>query len=827
MPMVDADWTISRSTGNIRYIGQDHPGGSVITAGSFVAGTYYEIRTIGTTDFTLIGASSNTVGEKFVATGVGTGTGTAKQVASYATVIEFHRWLQDFADQEVSSGDDEHDITDLTSSDRSTDNIITLLNGYNIDDTAAEHLYDGSIIQANGDTIYDGIVNFGNNTVVIQLLQNGTLLTDDWWNYSTGGAHDGSANATVLTDSTESWATDEWADYVIVNVTDGSKGIIASNTATTITLTSDGLNGGTDNDFDASDVYLIAKGLNSDSTSGISHRFMVKVRDNGVDIDQRKLIGTSRTFTRTFSEFKINATARGNNVLALSDSQDLNNATDESTVAGWTTITNTEGLRSIDISGDGTPEEYYSEWNKDTFTINQFYERMKWLVRDASTSTIGGMNGELFRGITHSFAYDGETGTAPVTNDTLAWGTAIAYTGETGAGFSVGEAVHEDSATPAWKGRIIAIDDNGTTGTLIVDVRTGTVTNADTFTGQTTSTGATVNGTPTVVSGGGTMVALAVDDNGTTGNLYVQVTRGAAPSDNVILYNAQTNTATIDVANNVTVNGTVTERAVSTPFIGQSTGSALIGAYGIGLEAADTSASDIFTDLSGATITPPNNVTFSVLGLISGEDRVLVTNNNNGAPDFNQLTLATTLAGGTETTVNVSAATIPADTPSPSGILRITLDDGRRRRVPYTAVPDTSNFTIASTDFLDPDDATAGNGVMIAYIDELATGSSVSAGSFTIGVRYRITAVGTTDFTLIGAASNTVGLVFTATGAGTGTGTADTVDVSASFTTVYNADRSLFIRVRDGGSSPIKTFETTGTLSSTGGSVTAIRTSDA
>lgn len=51
-------------------------------------------------------------------------------------------------------------------------------------------------------------------------------------------------------------------------------------------------------------------------------------------------------------------------------------------------------------------------------------------------------------------------------------------------------------------------------------------------------------------------------------------------------------------------------------------------------------------------------------------------------------------------------------------------------------------------------------------------GGSVTAGAFVTGVVYRITFVGTTDFTLIGAASNTVGQVFEATGAGTGTGTA-------------------------------------------------------
>jgi len=50
-----------------------------ITAGSFVALTEYQILTVGSTDFTLIGASANTVGINFTATGVGSGTGTAYQ----------------------------------------------------------------------------------------------------------------------------------------------------------------------------------------------------------------------------------------------------------------------------------------------------------------------------------------------------------------------------------------------------------------------------------------------------------------------------------------------------------------------------------------------------------------------------------------------------------------------------------------------------------------------------------------------------------------------------------------------------------------------------
>ncbi len=51
--------------------------GIIQTAGSFVTTRVYTIQSIGTTDFTLIGAATNTVGLAFTATGPGTGTGTA------------------------------------------------------------------------------------------------------------------------------------------------------------------------------------------------------------------------------------------------------------------------------------------------------------------------------------------------------------------------------------------------------------------------------------------------------------------------------------------------------------------------------------------------------------------------------------------------------------------------------------------------------------------------------------------------------------------------------------------------------------------------------
>ena len=51
-------------------------------------------------------------------------------------------------------------------------------------------------------------------------------------------------------------------------------------------------------------------------------------------------------------------------------------------------------------------------------------------------------------------------------------------------------------------------------------------------------------------------------------------------------------------------------------------------------------------------------------------------------------------------------------------------------------------------------------------------GVTVNAGSFVTGNVYTISGIGTTNFMAIGAASNTIGVVFTATGPGTGNGTA-------------------------------------------------------
>lgn len=552
---------------------------------------------------------------------------------TYATVIDFHRWLQDLADDDVAVGDDELDITNLDPSRRSTDNIITLINGYTIGDTEAEHLFDGSIIYADGDEIYDGIVNFGNADVQIQMIANGIVLTDDWWNQA--GA-----------------------------------------------------------------------GLNPNAAQGVSHRFMIKTRTSGADVDGRRLLGTSRTYLKTFSEFKINGTSRGNNVLALTDSLDLNNETAAATVLGWTTITNTEGYAAIDVDNNATDEYYYSEWNRDTYTINQFYERMKWLTMDGSASTLYGLNGELFRGITHQVGIDNPSATDFSAFEAVSWATGT--------------------------GQMFAID----------DVNAGTV-------------------------------------------MWIQLLTGVAPVEDQTITGGGSG-ATADAT------AAIVDRSatISTPFIGASTGSALIGAYGVGVEVADLTSSDKVTDLGTNVITPPNYVTNTVSGVVSGEDRILVAPwdgvsydvNGDPAIEKDQLSLSGNLTAADVATIVVSEA-IPADTPN-TGVIRVTDDDGYERWIPYSSWA-TSTFTVntghgdigSNNDFdgitgSGQYQATAGNDIYIGYIDILAAATT------------------------------------------------------ASFQSVQSGSRDLVVIVRDGGGTPIKQFISAWAQTAAAGSISVIRTTD-
>jgi len=517
------DWTITRADGNIRYTGDAHDG----TAPTYVTG------------------------------------------------IEFHRALMDFADESTdTSTDDQLAIIDNVPSQRGgVDTNITLLNGFNIDKTASEHLYDTSITQDGGDTIYDGIQVFGNSTS-IQVIQDGALLTPAFWN----------------------------EPKMITAV--------------------------------------------EDTASSTTHRFLIEVRTGGADIDARRLLGTQRVYGTVYTEFFIGGgTNRGNNVLALTANNDLNNAKSAGTISGYTDIVNdVEGYTPIDANNDTTDEYYYSDWELGARTKNDFYERGKWIQREGTSETMYGINGDLFRGITHEIDIDtGGTGTW-VEPESLSWGTGAT----------------------AGTGQLLAVD--STTGSA-------------------------------------------------TTKIWLQLLSGVAPNLNLITGNGSAEgTATATTA-----------RLVSLPFIGASTGTAIIGAFGLGIGYDDLEVADSVTSLDGNPLNPPNNVQFSVTGLdITGgqEDYVLVGSESGGILDLAFDTVVGPINGPSVTSITVTTA-IPLDTPG-SGTIRIENDEGMYVRIPYDSYTG-SVYTIPSYNFSgsgDNDSVANGNNYFISYIDKQAASAT-------------------------------------------------------------------------------------------------------
>lgn len=692
------------------------------------------------------------------------------------TVIELHRWLGDLMDDAQASGNDILDITDATASERSTDNIIVLKYPYNIDWVAAQHLYDGSITQSRtsgnlGEDIYDGILVFAPANTPLQIIQNGFPVCPNFW----------------------------------------------------------------------------ATGINADATNGISHRFMLKVRDNGANIDNTTLIGQTRNFLYTYSEFKINSTSRGNNVMALQYAADLNNTTAAATVKAWTTITNTEGYRTITIGG--TPYYFDSEWDKVGYTINQFFERIKWLTKESAIEdynsadsgtdyTIG--NATLI-GQGQSFANGAVAGwvtraqfrlkktlaptgtvTAKIYTHTGTWSSSgvpnvLVATSETidVSKFTTSYLPYEFEFKTQTAATLLAASTNYF---VTLEYAGGDVSNFITVQGKaagthqgneasktgaswtaagaadlwfavytspqmygvaaervrgithevamTTPRSGSFSTTELVSWATGTGIMFAVDSAAAASKMWIQLLTGTAPTTQLITGATSTATGT---ANNTTVRTTL-----SYPLCGASTGSAIIGSWGFGIKSTCLASTDKVFDLGNVVRIPPNNVTFIVGGVISGSDRVLVGPATGAVLDEAQFTIDATYSGAAVVSIAVTPA-IPTDTPA-SGTIRVKCNSGIWKRIAYTSYTG-DVFTVASTDF-STDNATSGNQCYISYIDNIASG---------------------------GVAGDTV---------------------TISFTGVYLSDRSLFIRVRDGGVTPIKTFETTGTLGSAGGSATAIRTAD-
>ena len=897
------------------------------------------------------------------------------------TVLEFIQWLMDKQDDEQAAGDDLLDITVATPFNRSTDQILTLNSPFNVDDAFITHLYDGSVSQTEptigGETLWSGLEVIGpvETGTDYMVLQNGKVLASFW-----------------------------------------------------------------------------GTGINPEAApSLVFSRHLVKSKFAGSQVDGQRITVLARELGDQYRRFPVSL-GTGNSVAAIGNGADIFNTTNDATLAGFTTIVNTEGFQELDIDGTGASgQEYYSQWDIGSQTINDTYERTKWISQRAHTTDltggtptgadfvidnativgqaqafvpatateklvevraqikilagiptgpiycelwdsddvgaqlaeptgvslarsedveassitstyeevifrfnlfdpsdgtdqsvgldldqvemfavfrhptgtaganfslegastdqdatmnqaddtaavwtasatddinitikssppIHGVPGEIFQGINIEVGYDGEVGTGVAEDNILLWGTKVFYDTLAGGPFFPGEEVtfRAEGDSSLKTGGHVLYDD--ATDELIVSLdspASAVIDDNDNIEGLISGATADINvGAGAILhedKSGGTGILLAIDDNGTTGEVYLQVLTGNNPvDDNRIRRDDVSGDPLVDFIDATT---TLNTRTVSPEYVGTSTGSNIIGAYGIGFDPTDVGASDRFTSLDNSSRVPPNNVLFTVSGLVSTEDRVLVGPRTGTALDLAQWLVATALTTNAETLLVVKTGTDTVPFPNAeenwpdTGIgvdvsrLRVERNDGVYKRVAYDSHDGTDTFTLGTplTGAIDID-VTGGD-----------TFTRVSAGSFITdgfenGVRFTgaafANAGNNATFTADVVTATTI-LVVDNTGMVNESGTGDEtltsngwdfsaasagmdeaainndafmafIDVLASATTTSftgvhgGTNRDLFVRIRDGGGTPIKTFEATSAqFLSTPQTIAAVRTPDA
>ena len=457
---------------------------------------------------------------------------------------------------------------------------------------------------------------------------------------------------------------------------------------------------------------------NPDSIAG-NVRILVKTRENGADIDGRRVRGA---LLELGDNYFFGGTTLGDATtsLALFSSSDGN---DDESGASHTTVVLTDGFQTLDYSNGNGATDYGLSIDFGSETSPQTYQRTKYIQRRGTAETLFGLNGQLVIGMNRNFLFDAESA-ALSENQLMAWGTNVAYTTEVGGPFTLGEVL--DFGTSGAKGRLLLLDDNGTAGNMIVEITSGTPSAGETITGASSGATCAVSGTPTVEARSGIGWLIAYDDDGTTGNVYYQALSGLDPVDNQLVY--QLITAAFQ---SVAVDGTVATRTINNQFVGNYTGTNFQTNFGIGVDPSDAILGDLNRNLLDVQQGVPDNQQ-GVVGNLRAGDRVTVypwdgstvDSNGDAVPNTTQMTLSTAL---TVSETSVVVGSIPDNTPA-SGQLRITLDSGIVSLISYTSFTG-STFTIPSTDF-SGDNASVSNGVMVAYVDTVETvGTDGSPGS--------------------------------------------------------------------------------------------------
>jgi len=446
-------------------------------------------------------------------------------------------------------------------------------------------------------------------------------------------------------------------------------------------------------------------GLNN--VGNILLQICVKTRTAGADIDGKRIRVQARETGDTYAEFEVTL-GDGVGVAAIFTSQDDFYQTAPATIATWTTIAFAEGYAPLDVNNDATNEFYYFEADKDIYTTQQLFERAKWVMRRGSATTIFGLNGELFRGVTHQIAVDTIVGAPFTQSEVLTW-----TEGTTASSGVLLAADNLTTPTTIWIQLLTGIAPTNNTvmtggtssATMAVNVTvTSRTLNSNCFLGNFTGalTGAYGAGvTPAQLSATDSLRALDNVSRNPPNNVTVVAT-GLVSGD--IIFAAETKTHTTTASGAHSLGDTTLTLASGIPVTYDTVGRIVIN----GIE-------HVFTGYTGTSVTIAAP---GLLAGLTGGEAVTVTQFYNDR--FTTITPAGTVNGTGDTIVEFSAA-IGSNWPT-SGKVRLWDGVDRYDEYSYSAISG-AQLTGISPALTQDYNAVAG---YIPYVSETAAGSQIS-----------------------------------------------------------------------------------------------------
>lgn len=420
-----------------RYLGTTE--NTVVNAGSFVVGYRYVIASVGTTNFTTIGASANTVGVSFKATGVGSGTGTAtctptRDVGCYEydfgqgtkpnTVTVAGSGIVDGTRIKIAKQSDGTELRNVVLSGATSDSYSqntpadTPVYIYARKSSAAPYYkpvkLSATITYANG-------LSYSLSGLQIEDIARGTYaagVATDWTiNTSTGAITHTSGTTRYTVQDLYSFYQDFMDDSATVDdapLMDGITPTIFKMIGSGAITESDmeDLKGGSIELLNGtlySNVYSVGTisgtpnvYIYQGSTKLTQHwaaghiDILVKVKNAGTLISSGLVTGYARKWGYTYDHYEADLSAGGRSVMPLATADDANITQTESTVAVWTDVTHSFSTYSLDFGDGAGNKTYYCRIDCGNRPLAEVYQRCQYVTREGA-GTLNGIPGDRYQ----------------------------------------------------------------------------------------------------------------------------------------------------------------------------------------------------------------------------------------------------------------------------------------------------------------------------------------------------------------------------------------------------------------------------------------------